>query len=65
MVLSKSKRLKESFSILYLEEDHPQGPDVGLEAHLDPRLGGLGEHAVLVLEVQILSIPNPSKCIST
>ena len=56
MVMNKSKMLKESFSILYLEEDHPQGPDVGLEADLDPRFGCFGKDAVLVLETGVVTL---------
>ena len=32
-----------------LEQDDPERPDVGFEPNLDPRLGGLGQDAVLVL----------------
>ena len=36
-------------TIASLEEDDPERPDVGLEPNLDPRLGRLGQDAVLVL----------------
>ena len=32
-----------------LEQDDPERPDVGFESNLDPRLGVLGQDAVLVL----------------
>ena len=42
-------------TIASLEEDDPERPDVGLEPNLDPRLGRLGQDAVLVL-VRVRSV---------
>ena len=47
-----------------LEQDDPERPDVGFEPNLDPRLGGLGQDAVLVLVRGMRSVwkANTNKC---